>query len=500
MSSPRGRGPGTGRVVAAAALAAAVQCGSTAAQAAERVASIPLLMGLGFETVHLPGQEAMGLVGGHLLFDVGRGFWVGPVTYGAATGQRGGFFVGGLELQQRWSIAPAWTLAAGLSVGGGGGAAAPVGDGLMLRPALTLQRDWGPLLAGLSASTLRFPGTAIRSSQLGLQLSWRGSFDHLPLALDGERRAADQRGGLGFDRMALTVAQHRPRDAAAGTPAFALAGARFEQLRDAQGSTWGLEAAAAAQGSAAGYMEILASASQAWTPIPGLTAGLRGAIGLGGGGNVPTGGGVLQRIDGTLALTLRPGWQLGAAWGRSHGSTPALHARRAELWLATDLEPATLPGTPGRAGTVRRTDWGLAVMHIAAVQRSDGSQRPVDTLGLVLNHWLGAHAYLSGQVYTAMAGGAGAYGAGLVGAGWSTRGGLPGWQLGAELLAGGAGGGGVSGTTGALLQTQAWASRSMGDPAQRLKLGIGAVASSAGGAARPVASISWTTGFGLVGP
>jgi len=474
--------------------------GSAGVPAAAAPATQAVSVGLGVETLHLPGQERLGLVGGSLLFDLGQGLWAGPVTYGAATGQRGGFFVGGVELQRRWALGDGLTLAAGLSLGGGGGAAAPVGNGLMLRPAAALLQDIGPLQAGLTLSSVRFPGTHLRSQQAGLLLAWHGRFDHWPLARLGERVAADQRSGLGFDSVAVTTAQHHAVHVATGPQRFQLVGARLAQRRDAQGSDWGLEAAAAAQGSAAGYMEILLHASQAWAVTEGLSLGLRGAVGLGGGGGVPTGGGALQRLDGTLSLVLRPGWRVGAAWGRTFGATPSLHAQRAELWLAADLEPAALPGTPGRTGTVRRHTWGGALLHIAPTLRGDGSRRAVDALGLVLERAVGEHAYLTGQTYSAFGGGAGGYSIGLIGGGWASRATPAGWLAGAELLAGGAGGGGVRGSSGALLMAQAWAGRHLGSADQQLRLGLAALASSAGGPVRPAATLSWTAAFGQPGP
>lgn len=470
--------------------------------------SVPVQMGLGFETVRLPGGERMGLAAGQLLFQIGPDWWLGPVAYGAATGQRGGFFVGGVELQRRWALGGGLGLAAGLSLGGGGGAAAPVGDGLMLRPALTLLQAWGPLQAGLSLSEVRFPGTAIRSRQAGLVLGWAGSFDHLPLASVGQRVPADQRSGLGVDAMALTVMRHQPHGAGNTTLPFLLLGTRLDRRFAGIDGSWGLEAAAAAQGRAAGYMEILAHAGLDWQPLQGLRLGLRGAAGLGGGGAVPAGGGGLLRLDGTLAVNLHPGWQVGASWGRTQGRTPAMDATRSGLWLAADLEPLASPGTPGRAGTVQRTSWGGGLLHMAPVQRRDGSRQALDAITLVLERWIGPHAYASGQAWSALGGAAGGYSVGLVGGGLATAARPGGWQFGAELLAGGAGGGGVAGVAGALLNAQAWAALPLGDGAQhtggdngrRLRIGLGAVAAQGGGGARPVLSLTWQTAFGQPGP
>ncbi len=484
------------------ALAAWATPGPAAAQVEPTGAAataLPVQIGLGAESMRLPGGERLGLVAGQLLFQVAEHWWLGPVAYGAASGRRGGFFVGGLEVQHRWPLGHGLTLASGLSLGGGGGAGAPVGDGLLLRPSLALTRAWGPLQAGLSLSEVRFPGTDIRSRQAGLVLGWQGRFAHLPLARVGQRVHAPGRSGLGVDQLALTLAQHRP-DAGSGTRPFQLVGVRLDRRIGAGAGplSWGLEAAAAAQGSAAGYMEILVHAGREWRALPGLALGLRAAAGLGGGGAVPTGGGGLLRLDGSLAATIHPGWQLGASWGRSHGHTTAMRAQRRGLWLATDLEPAGAPASPGRAGAVVRTTWGGGLLHIAPMHRRSGGRRSLDAVSLVLERWVGPHAYLAGQAHSALAGAAGGYSIGLVGGGMATAAG-GGWQAGAELLAGGAGGGGVDGATGFLLLGQAWASHPLGDPAQRLRLGLGVLRGSGGGPARPLLSLTWSTTFGQAG-
>src|SRR6266571_8384037 len=115
---------------------------------AQQTKSLPMSATLGWERVQLPASEHLGLVGGSLLFEVTDHWWTGPAVYGAASGQRGGLFVGGLELQRRWPLADRLQLLTGVFVGGGGGGAAPVGGGLMLRPALTLLRDFDGVQVG----------------------------------------------------------------------------------------------------------------------------------------------------------------------------------------------------------------------------------------------------------------------------------------------------------------------------------------------------------------
>ena len=501
MTTPAPTAPAT-RLLAALALAGA----PALATAALALDALPYTATLGFETLRLPSQERLGLARGELLFDIGHGLWLGPVVYGAATGQRGGLFVGGVVLEQRWTLGQDLRLGTSLGLGGGGGAGAPVGNGLLLRPALQISQGIGPLRVGVSASRVQFAGSTLHSNQLGLLLQWQDNYRHVPLAQMGERLPADQRSGLGFDRIALTAGRYRLGPAAAPQQ-FGLVGVRLEQDigTGAPGAnTWGVEASASAQGKTAGYMDILAHAGHSLALGP-VRLGFRAALGLGGGGAVLTGGGAMARLGATLQAALPGGWQLGAGLGRLRGQTATLRGQRAELWLAHSLEPTAALDEPSRAGTVRQADWGGGGLHISPVRRADGSKQAVQAIGLVLNQGLGAvlggQAYFSGQAYSALAGAAGGYSIGLVGAGWASGAEADTWRAGAELLAGGAGGGGVKQASGGLLLGQAWLSRRLAEPAQRLRVSVGALAPLQGGAAAaPVVSLVWTRSFGLVGP
>lgn len=480
------------------ALASVLLCGLPA-QADEAQSPLPVSVLTGFETLRLPGKERMGLAAAEVLFELRPGYWLGPVAYGAASGQRGGFFVLGLELQRRWALTTDLELLAGLGLGGGGGGAAPVGNGLMLRPSIALLQTIGPMRAGLSVSTVQFPGTAIRSQQVGLVAQWQTDFKIKPLGRVGEQVQAEQRSGLGFDQIALTHTQVRLRSAAQSMD-FPLVGARAAQRLDNQGDVWGLSAAAAVRQDVAGYMEILGFVGRELALGERVRLGARASLGLGGGGGVPTGGGLMARLEGTLSAKLAPGWEAGASFGRIQGPAPGLRGRVAELWLATDLEPAVLPSTPGRSGTVVRTEWAGSLQQMVDVARRDGSKPSIQTLGLALNRWLTPQVYVSAQAHSAYGGQAGAYSVGLIGAGWASTS-LPApWQVGAELLVGGAGGAGVKGVSGAIAQGLMWAGLTpVVGSAQQWRLGLGRAASLRGGGASPVASLTWAVAFGQVG-
>jgi len=450
----------------------------------------------GVETIRLPQDEHMGLAGGTLLFDAGGDWWVGPGVYGAVSGRRGGFFVGGVEVQRRWHVGPGLSLATGLYAGGGGGSAAPVGGGLMLRPALTLLQDLGPSLQlGLSWSLVRFPSGQIDSRQLGLTLAWRSEFPHLT---ESDGKLPGRSTGLGFDRMAMTASAYRFDDGGKSRR-VGLVGARAEQrIGLADGFSWGMEAAAAAQGDAAGYMEVLGTAAFSVEPapsaLPGWRVGVRGGVGAGGGGAVPTGGGLLTKLTGTMEWRLAPGWTLGGDYGDVRSARGPLRARQAQVWVGMSLEPS-LDGRDASAAAPVRSEWVGAWQHHTRRARIDGTTRSLDTVGLKLNRQLGENLYVSGQAHSAFAGGAGAYSIGLVGLGLTAQA-RPALRVGAEVLAGAAGGGGVQAGGGAIVQGLAWAGWSVAERGE-WRAGVGVVRSLRGGSQSPVLELAWSRAFGM---
>jgi hypothetical protein len=456
----------------------------------------PIRADLGFERITLPGDERMGLVGGSVLFPIAERWWAGPAVYGAATGERGGLFVGGAELRREWALPAGWDIGAGLYAGGGGGAAAPVGSGLMLRGALTLSHDLGPLRAGLTWSHVRFPSGDIQSSQWGVLLSWQRPFRYFDADAAGQRQPEGDATGLGFRRIVGMIGTYQLRGS--DSRRIGTVGGRAEWAAGSDGMFTGIDAAAAASGGAAGYMEILGTLGwriTPWPALPGLSFEARGSLGLGGGGAVPTEGGTIGKLLAGASYDWGQGLRTGIEGGVLHGIGSPLRARVAQLWVAMELEPAA---EAPASGTISRNEWSVTLQRQARAQRNDGSERALDTIGMKLNRYVHDHIYLSVQAHSAFAGGAGAYSVGLIGAGAST---LPaaGLRYGAELLLGAAGGGGVASGGGAIAQALGWA----GLPVTRdseLRLGLGAVKSLRGGAlSSPVLELTWTKALGLGG-
>lgn len=477
--------------------------GAAAAQTAQDAGgpalhALPARATLGIERVRLPGDEGMGLVGASYLLEMAPDWWLGPALYGAATGRRGGLFTWGAEGQRRWRLGERWQLAAGLYAGGGGGAGAPVGGGLMLRPHVDLMFDFGPWATGLTASQVRFPSGQIDSLQWGWQFELRHGFLFTPPGHHGQAVPTEGRGGMGADRIDAVLGRYAV-GSGRGT-SLSHVGIRLErQLGPVLAGT--LEARGAAKGGSDGYAEMTGGLQALW-PLGGeaLRLGLHGALGLGGGGGVATGGGTLAKLGVTGRLQWSPRWSLGLEAGRARAFGGDFNTPYAQVSVGMTLDTAPAgQASPAPAKTVHDMEWSFSVQDYVRAQRKDGSVRGLSTVGLKFRRSLNEHVYLTGQGHGAVTGGAGAYSSGLVGLGVSTRLGERGaWQAGVEAALGAAGGGGVANGGGAIAQPMAWLGRDLG-PYGRLKLGAGTIRSLRGELASPVVDVSWSVAFGAPG-
>ena len=460
---------------------------------------------LGYESVRLPGDERMGLVGARYLVEAAPQLHVGAAVYGAIRGDRGGLFVPGAEIMWRQPLGSRLALDAGLFVGGGGGATAPVGGGLMLRPHAELLWDFGGWRAGLSYSRVRFPSGRIDSGQWGLVWSMDSDFTSIA---PGPTQAAGRsaRSGVGFDRVQGVLTFYRPpsgtllRSGATMERRVGLVGARFDHFLGAPGPSgggayWGIEANGAAGGGVGGYAELLAQLGIE-QPVWGdrFAVGARAAFGMAGGGDVSTAGGAIGKLGLYGTLRLSPSLTLQAEGGWARAFSGDFRAPYAALALGVDLDHR---GRPWPLESVTTTEWVGGVEQYRAARR-DGSSRTLRNVVLKVNRYLdGDQFYLSGQARSAFDGEAGGYTVGLVGAGWRS----PSWhglRAGAELLVGAGGGGGVDSAGGALLQPTAYLAYDFA-PAWSLHLGAGKIRSSSGRLSSTTAEVGLAYRFGVQG-
>lgn len=469
----------------AAALAAAPLLAGDAPQA------IPLRTTLRAETLRLPGCESLGLMGLSGTAEFGS-FYLGPGLYGAAHGQRGGFFTFGLEGGMRGRPFEGVPLEfdAGFFVGGGGGAAAPQGGGLMLRPhagiALALRR----FRLGMELSRVSFPNGGIASTQAAFSVAFAA--DHLwaPAGGIGSRFDGPVRWeGRGFEGELLKV------DPASGVLArgggrqapFDLAG--FAISRDLRGPLFRfVEADAAARGGSSGYAQAVAGLGLRGHLAGPLGVEARLGAGLGGGGDVDTGGGFLVSGEGALTLGLG-GWRASAGLGFLRAPGGDFRSRTATLRISHRLAIPT-PWEGGEAlAAFTLAGWraGSGILAYQRAQRQNGGTGALQMMTLRADRLLRRGFYLTGEAASATGGGAGGYATGLVGLGWQTPA-LGGQRLFLETAAGAGGGGGLGSGGGLLLSARAgW----------RLELPLGLGLDAAIGKARAPRGDLDTTTYGL---
>ncbi len=448
------------------------------------------------EFITLPQREKLGLFGARYLVSLSRSFAFGPALFGAFTGKRGGLFVLAAELQGQRRLHGPVDGVATIAVGGGGGAAAPVGDGLFVRPTVGVLVHAGRIRSSLLLSRV-YLGAQIGSTQASVEFGIPTHFHAVPRDRLDFPTTSPTRSGIGFDALDVVTTIYRPRTTkrmeltTTSSSNIGLVGVRAERALGRHFAL-GVAGAGAFAGGVAGYAEYLADITLHMPMISDrLDVGVRSAIGMAGGGGVPVGGGVILRET----VTAKWRWfdALAVQGEAGYVAAPSGQFRALSSSLGVTW---TLDAAEGQATTRRpvRSEWLLGVESYDA-PRTDGRHAPLQSVAFRINRFVTPHAYLSGQARSALGGGAGAYAVGLLGGGseWQAR---PRWRLGAEALVGAAGGGGVSTGSGAVVHALAYASREIGSGLD-VRAGIGRVRSVRGGLNARVLDISAGYAFGL---
>jgi len=156
--------------------------------------------------------------------------------------------------------------------------------------------------------------------------------------------------------------------------------------------------------------------------------------------------------------------------------------------------PATVAASTGATAQPTRTDFSFGAERYDA-PRSDGSERALSAVVLKLDRYLTPDFYVSGKVSSATGGNASGYTSALVGAGWRRPLGA-GLHIGAELLAGAGGGGGVA-SGGTLVEPRAFIGMQI-TPALGVRAGAGRIKAFGGGAlSSNVFDVSLTLAYGV---
>jgi len=440
---------------------------------------------IGYENTNLPDGQSMGIIGTTYLVEIGRGFYFGPAAYGAVTGERGGFFSVGGELAWHYPLISKLELQTGIFAGGGGGGGGKSvwGGGLMLRPHVDMLWDFGFIKAGITASHVDFPnGGDISSGQIGFVLARDSNFSCLTSGSAGHSIAPQGRQGMGVDRLVITMGSYFPGTAVrnlGGEPSedhIGYVGTRLEQFI-IPSLYWGFEAAGAASGDSDGYAEFLGTLG-AETPVwsDRLTFGSRLALGMGGGGGVSVGGGLLCKLGAYATLNLNRGIHFSLEGGYASAPDGDFRAPYGSVNLGFDLDH---PFDNNARSTVDAYEFIFGSEHYFDAAYKDGTKRDIDAVTIKINRYLNDFIYLTGQAHSAWNGNSGSYSAGLVGAGLRSPKFASILSVGAEMLAGAAGGASLDTSGGMIVQPMAYLNMELTKEIA-VKLGVGRIISVKG--------------------
>ncbi len=413
-----------------------------------------------FEEIDMPDVgEQMGLYSLGAYDKLNPWFYGGITLYGAATGQRGGFFTGGYTLGLERQLFNNFIFDAGGYVGAGGGGAAAQGGGLMLRPHFALKYDFGLSQFGLNYTYVDFPNGNISSDAIALSLDI--PFSSLILKWEDDGLTMDDYFGVDWSNVsrhrshiAARIRNYSPANGSKTTSggslnnSLGLVGVEYSYFIDNNWFTT-FETSGALSGGVGGYAELLAGIGYRLPLTNDDKMAILPALSIGGagGGSVETGGGFVARANLGLEYRFSPdlslimdGGYLTAPDGKF--DTPYLGLNLAYVMetFAQDLKGAPLLETD----LIKTIKWRFRPAHqwYFDAQRKGGSSRDMQLLGGKIDLMLGDWWYLTGQGLSAYGGGAGGYSEGHWGVGILS----PSWKnlkFYGEMLIGAGGGGGV---------------------------------------------------------
>ncbi len=455
------------------ALLVATSSFATANPDALSIAKQPGFFRFSYDNLKMPsGMDHMGLLGLNYLANITPTIYAGVGGYGAVTGTQGGLFTLGITGGLQHEIFPHIAGDVGLFVGGGGGRSSLVGGGLMLRPHIGLKYNFSWASVGVHYSYITFPDGEIHSSQVGVDFEIPYDFYYVPyrVATNNVFNINDIQGlyhFLEFQRndFGILVQRYQPP---AGTKnvlgnlqdgAMGLVGAELDHYLS-QNIFWSIKASGAFSGSTNGYMDVLGGLGYHFPlGIKGVALVPKIGLGVGGGGNVDTGGGVLilpeLGLEWPLTTTLSGRLSGGYLWAPD-GQLKAATVT-GEILYHLDLVKPTESATTNLVNTFWLQPWRIQLFNQTYLrpQRAAVSTRSPDNLiVLQLDQLWTEHFFFTYQAASAYSGyHAGGYATGMIGPGLQTS---PFFrqhmQLFGEVLVGAGGGGGLALGGGALIE------------------------------------------------
>lgn len=432
----------------------------------EQYGSTPSEMSIDFLNINMPnGQSSMGIMGLHYGLNLLPipDFYTGIGTYGAVTGNNGGFFAFGLDNDYRPQLYKSLYLDSGVFVGGGGARSAAVGGGLMILPHLGLGYKLGGELFTLDYSYVTFPSGQISGSQVMFGVVFPSDFDFFA---PGDSTGANSNINWQADRFYMspliqayhpvgsTTLQNTPQSENLG-----LIGAEAGKFITDRFYV-ALRATAVGKGNANGYMSLMGGVgyqlpiTQSFYWVNDVFAGSAG------GGEVNTGNGILLEADTGLAWQMTPDISPRFSIGYLVAPDGHFQAPVATLGLNYNLGWLSAPNNSYNLSyAVPANDiqhWRVELYNQTYFnpQRTDSRSGNINLIGSSLEQQLNPNWYLSYRASFAYQGeNSGGLATGMIGGGYQLNLGH-GLHPHIAILGGAAGGGGIDVNGGFLVEPE----------------------------------------------
>jgi len=383
-----------------------------------------------YEDIPVSSSEDMGTVGVHYdtkPFNTFSDIYLGFGGYGAMTGDRGGFFTGGATLGMHTfldvpNMADDYAFDMGFFAGGGGGAEAFPGGGLMLRSHLMLEKEFDLATLRYGIARTDFPNTT----------NVNDSDTHVSFGLSIPEQNFSSKI---FKDSGVTLKEHqmsrrivpvmmwyspdsdaKKRSGGALTTDITLLGFQQHQyLGDNLYRTF--EAYGAGGGGTDGFAKVLGGMGVNYPVFNWLNADAKLSLGMAGGGDIDTGGGLMVQPMAGLEIPLFQHWSLKPMLGKTYAPDGNFSATTTELgltWTGNKSIRGTDAFTPSATNFAIRNKTYFP--DSSAKTKSGGSyDSQIHQLGIELSKPVNEWINLSGSAYGAYSGSVGAYAEGLFG-------------------------------------------------------------------------------------
>ena len=387
-----------------------------------------------YELVKVSDSEDMGMLGLHydfFPFENLQEVYIGVGSLGGLHGDRGGFFTGGITAGWLQPITKNNSIDAGIHIAGGGGANAFPGSGMVLRSHVGYEYDADDLSIRLGMAHTKFidtsnPNESDLHPYVGLSLS----SNFLNSFLSDDSIYSNNGYSTARFEFAPAVMTYMPddkvllRSGRAQDQNAALLGMQANWFTSKSNFYGTVGFYGAGNGGIDGYATVLGGIGWRYRLTKRFYVDTKAMIGMGGGGDVDTGGGLYYQPMIGAGFIINRDFSIDLLAGRTLADNGGFEANT--MLLALNWTPnIILPNTCNlslNSSVARAVEWSAFVDHKTYLPKADivtkGGQPYADSISLLgfgvekkISDWLA----ISGRGYGAWTGDVGAYAEGLFG-------------------------------------------------------------------------------------